>query len=217
MQITVGRAIAGLLFTSATGVATAFTTLYWYYLMQRVGLLLVLPVAAFIALQIFLIVRLQKSASPAVQAFGRGFGTAMMYLALFEGLIFTVLVIWVVSIAFGYDQPSSRAAYATDFILGAGYLSCFIYGATGLTTLAGGDGGGRRIAAGLYGLVTIAVPLALLIGWESGLTAWGRERPGALVLLGLAYFLAASVIGMWLLQGQMRGAGPDVEDKGRLP
>ncbi len=209
MKITVGRAIAGLVFTGATGVATAFTSLYWYFLMQKVGVLLVLPIGAFIALQVFFIVRLEKSADPTVKAIGRAFGTAMMYLALFEGLVFTVLVIWAVSLLFGYDQPASRAAYVGDFILGTGYLSCFIYGATGLGALTAAESIGRRIAGGLYSLVAIGLPLALLIGWESTVDAWAREWPGALILIALAYFMAGSFLGMWLLLGELRSSGPD--------
>ena len=217
MTITVGRAIAGLFFAAATGVVTAYATLYWYALMQTLGLLLVVPVGLVVAGQIFLIVRLENSADPMVSAIGKGFGTAMMYLSLFEGLLFTVLVLWVVSVVFGYDRPPSRAAFAAGFILSAGYLSCFIYGATGLAAMAGASGTGQRIAGGVYALAAIGFPLALLIGWESALTAWGRARPGLLLLVGLAYLVAGSIAGMGVLLGGLRSAGPERPRAGRRP
>lgn len=215
MKITVGQAVAGLLFASATGVASVYTTLYWYYLMQMLGVLLVLPVAAFVALQVFLVLRLEGSADPLVQAIGRGFGAALMYLALFEALVFTVLVIWAISLLFGDDPPASRAAFTADFVLAAGYLSCFIYGGTGLTVLIGEDKLGQRIAGALYALVTIGVPVTLLIGWETALTAWARANPGDLLLYGLAYLLAGSVVGMWMFVGRIAPSGAAATRKGR--
>ncbi len=199
MAVSASRAVWGVVFSGATGVVTAFTALYWNALLQQAGLLMVLPIALFVAGQIFLIARMQKSANPAVRAAGAVLGTAMQHLALFEGLVFTTLVFWALARIFGYSLPDTWPGYATEFALGSLWFSLFVFGGTGGTALLGGVRGAKRVAAILYTLVALAVPLAVAFVFAETVRAYGAAHPAALLTAAILYHFAASVAGMELL------------------
>ena len=129
----------------------------------------------------------------------------------------------VVSVSFGFgpDAPQSRAEFLAYFLIGAGYLSAFIMGATGFAIMTAG-GALTRLVAALYAIVTIGLPVGLLILAEPDLRAFAAARPGAFALIVVAYLLATSTAGMALLLhggiGPTKGDGKGMAGpKGRLP
>lgn len=201
------RFALGALAIGAPG-AFGFVTLnYFYVVMTQVALLLVPIVGLFVAAEILLLVWLGKHGNPRVAAAGKVIGNVLVYTLLFQGIFFTTVVLWAVSIGFGFgpDGPQSRAAFLGDFLIGAGYLSAFILGATGLTALMT-EGILRKLLAALYATVTIGLPVALLIFAEAEMRAIALSRPGVFALSVVTYLMAASVAGMALLLPD--GPGP---------
>lgn len=186
------RAFWHLVFVGATGVPTYMTVHYYYELQTQIGLLLVLPIGVFLALQVTAILWLQRQENPTLAFIGRTFGTTMQYLALFEGLVLTVLVFYVLG---GGDTSGDRAQFYADLVIGSLWLSMFIYGATGLAPIVSYRWFGRLMGT-LYTFVAIVPPFWLTMFHEQAILAFAAQRPGILVLLALSYFVAMSIVGM---------------------
>lgn len=206
------RAFWHLVFVGLTGVPTFMTTYYYYQLLTQIGLLLVLPIGAFIAGQIWLILWLRKQDNPTLAAIGRAFGVAFQYLALFQALMLTVFVFYVLG---GGETAGGRNAFLADFVIGSLYLSVFIYGATGLALFFGPDNFGPRIAGSVYAAIAIGPPLWLSLAEEPAIREAAASQPGVLVLAILGYYLVMSVLGMWLLVGH--GSGPSGDPGPAVP
>lgn len=196
-----------MVFVGAVGVPTFLTTYYYHQLLTQIGLLLVIPIGFFIAGQIALLLWLSKHPNPMLRAAGQAAGTVFQYLALFQGLILTVLVFYVLGGgATSGGAGGGRGAFAADFVIGATWLSMFIYGATGVplafftTRLAG------KIAGGLYLFTALAPPFWLVLFEEDTIRAYAAANAGSLLLMALAYYMAMSVIGMWLMVGPLSDA-----------
>lgn len=210
------RLLIGSLAIGTTGYFGYVTLNYFYFLMQQLALLFVPIIGLFVAAEIILITRLEKHRSPTVARIGKILGGAITYTFLFQGILFTTIVLWAVSVGFGFggDGPADRAEFLGDFLIGAGYLSAFILGATGLTVLFSGTVP-ARIAGAFYAIVTIAIPVGCLAFAEADMKALAASRPGAFAAAVIVYLLAASAVGMALLVHGM-GVGPSKPNKTRL-
>lgn len=189
-----------MVFVGFTGVPTFMTTYYFYQLQTQLGMVLVIPIAAFVAAQIFLLVWLGKHPNPTVRAIGEAAGAVFMYLALFQGLMLTVLVFYLLG---GGETSSGPGGFYADFVIGTTYLSMFIYGATGATMVIGAERWLTRLVSLAYTLIALVPPFWLVFFREAELRAFAAADPGGLVLIALAYYVAMSVIGMWLFTGPL--------------
>ncbi len=191
-------------FVGAVGVPTFMTTYYYYQLLTQIGLLLVIPIGFFLAGQILLIIWLMKHSNPILRTAGEAAGGVMQYLALFEGLILTVLVFYVLG---GGETTGGPGGFAADFVIGTTYLSMFIYGATGAPLAFACERWAGRIASGLYGFVALVPPFWLVFFKEDLIRSIAATHAGSLLLAALVYYMVMSVIGMWLIVGPLTGFG----------
>jgi len=192
------RAFWHVVFVGAVGVPTFMTTYYYHQLLTQLGLLLVLPIAVFLAGQVFLMVWLGKHSNPTIRSAGRAFGTVLMYLALFEALLLIVLVFYVLG---GGTTTGGPGGFAADFVIGATYLSMFVYGATGFAPAMGADTLTGKLMGCSYCLVALVPPFWLVFFQEAALRGFAASRPGTLLMLALAYYAVMSVNGMGLMTG----------------
>lgn len=207
------RAFWHVVFVGVTGVPLFMTTYYYYQLLTQLGLLLVAPIGVFLTGQIFFMIWLGKHPNPAVRTAGRAFGTVVMYLALFEALLLTVLVFYVLG---GGETTGGPGGFAADFVIGATYLSMFVFGATGLAPAIGSDTFAGKLVGWSYLLVALVPPFWLVFSQEAAVRAFAATRPGTLLMLALAYYAAMSVLGMGLIAGWAPAhPGGHPGDKGR--
>ncbi len=196
------RAFWHMVFVSATGVPTFMTTYYYYQLLTQIGLLMAVPIGFFLTGQFCLGFWLLKHPNPTLRTAGKAFESVLMYLALFEGLILTVLVFYLL----GGETTGGPAAFAADFVIGATYLSMFVYGAFGLPLAFFSERVLGKLAGGLYGFVVLVPPFWLVFFKEDLIRAIAATHSGSLLLGALAYYMAMSVIGMWLFVGPLTDA-----------
>ena len=104
------RLLIGSLAIGSTGYFGYVVLNYFYFLMQQLALLFVPLVGLFVAAEIFLIVRLEKHGNPAVARIGKIIGARSTYTLLFQGILFTTVVLWAVSISFGFAATVRRHA-----------------------------------------------------------------------------------------------------------
>ena len=203
------RAFWHVVFVGAVGVPTFMTTYYYHQLLTQIGLLLVIPIAFFIAGQILLIVWLSKHSNPILRTAGEAAGAVTQYLALFEALILTVLVFYVLG---GGETAGGRGAFTADFVIGATYLSMFIYGAMAIPLACFSEQLWAKAAGALYGLVVLAPPFWLVFFKEDMIRAYAATNAGTLMLAALACYMALSVIGMGLFMATLPGGDADSEN-----
>ena len=204
------RAFWHMVFVSATGVPTFMTTYYYYQLLTQIGLLLAVPIGFFLTGQFCLGFWLLKHPNPTFRTAGKAFESVLMYLALFEGLILTVLVFYLL----GGETTGGPAAFAADFVIGATYLSMFIYGAVGVPNVLVAERLVGKLACYLYGFVALVPPFWLVFFQEAAIRTFVATHSGTLLLLALSYYMAMSAIGMWLMLGPMTDAKDPTTDKG---
>jgi len=161
--------IRSLLFSSigATGFYGVVLLNYTFEIIEQFALLLVIVVGFWVGGWLFLILRLQKSESAVSRSIGEALGTAMVYTALFQGILYTVLVFMVIGYTVGgAELPENRAIFVQDFLFGAGYLSAMIFGAAGATVIFTYYRTRTRLLAAAYATIGVVVPIvAILTGW----------------------------------------------------
>ena len=191
-----------MVFVGAVGVPTFMTTYYYYELLTQIGLLLVIPIAFFLAGQVALILWLLNHRNPVLRTAGEAFGAVTQYLGLFEGLILTVLVFYLLG---GAESTSGPGGFTADFIIGTTYLSMFIYGAVGLPLAFWSERLVGKLAAAVYAFIALVPPFWLVFFEEKTIRAHAATDAGGLLLAALAFYMAMSVIGMWLFIGPLTG------------
>lgn len=199
----VGSLVTSFLAVAAIGSGSAFATLMpvtWYRLQTDLGLALCVPFAGVVAAELFFLSKLTKDPNPRVRKLGRGLTTAFQYTALFQGLVMTATVIWMIAIVAGNATAPTSENFAEDFVIGVGYVSCFVYGATGLTVLTGASRALHRWAGTLFALATIALPIVATTAYGDELREACAENPNAALAVTLGYFLIASIAGMGLME-----------------
>ncbi len=168
--------------------------------MKEMAMLIVLPIGAFVAGVLSLISWLTKRESPFLKSMGEALGTGFTYTAIFQGLMFTTLVFWALGTTTGFgDIPESKARFLFDFAFGSGYLSVFVMGASGLTILFTFTNKLKRVFGALYAIITVALPLGILIFYKDAMAVLSEERPLALIVVMVLYYLAASIAAMAVL------------------
>jgi hypothetical protein len=202
------RLILSVFALGGTGLFGFVNLHYFYVFMAQMGLLFVPVIGVFVGAEIFLILWLQKHKNPAVARAGGYIGDALAYTALFQGVLFTTLVLWGLSVMFGFggDAPQTRAEFLTDFMIGAGYLSAFIFGATGLTIVFAPHGGLVKLLGAFYAVATIAIPVYGLVFQADALRAAGASSAAPVALGIVVYLMIGSIAGMMLMMPT--GPGP---------
>jgi hypothetical protein len=173
----------------ATGFYGAVLLNYAFELIEQIALFLVIGVGFWVGGWLFLILRLQKSDRAAVKALGEALGGAMTYTAIFQGIIYTVLVFMVIGYTIGgADLPESRTTFIQDLLVGAGYIAAMVFGAAGATVIFTYYRPRTRLLAAVYGLVGVAMPLVVL------LTGWLRTQVIQHETLTLAGFVGFTLL-----------------------
>lgn len=161
--------IRSLLFSSigATGFYGTVLLNYSFELMQEFALLLVIPIGFWVGGWVFLILRLQRSENIVIRSLGEALGAAMTFTALFQGILYTVLVFMVVGYtAGGAELPESRTIFVQDFLFGAGYITVLVFGASGATVIFTHYRPRTRILAVIFTTIGVVIPLiALSTDW----------------------------------------------------
>ena len=182
----------------ATGFFGTVLLNYAFEILQQFALLLVIVVGFWVAGWLFAIQALQRSERAAVRVLGDVLGGAFMFTALFQGILYTVLVFMVVGYTLGGAEiPESRMVFLQDFLFGAGYLAALIFGASGATVMFTYYRWRTRLLAFVYGVIGAGVPLVtLLSGWLMDQV----ERNAALTLIAsVGFALVISALLMTLL------------------
>ena len=81
-------------------------------------------------------------------------------------------------------------------MIGVGYVSCFIYGATGLTILTFGGSAIFKLAGTLYAVVALVGPALAGTLYGDDVRQLCADEPNQAFAATLSYFLVMSVVGM---------------------
>lgn len=194
-------AFAVLAFSGGTFVST-FMPVTWYRIQTQFGLELTIPFGIAVAIQLFTLRKLDRHPDPRVRRLGRVLSTVFQYTALFQGLLMTSTILWIGAVFAGWDTLPTSESFPEDFVIGVGYVSCFIYGAVGGTALTGATNTGQRLLALAYFLIALAGPIVAFTAFGDEVQAYCDDEPVLAITAALVYFLIASVAGMAMMEQQ---------------
>ncbi len=180
--------------TSGAGGATYLSRQYSSYFMEQIGLGLVIGLGLWVGVNVALIVTLRNDERPWRKELGEIWGEAFFYAALLQAIVFVGLIFMAMSVMTGSASLPDSSTLTLDMFVGAGYLSCFVFGATALYCATMSDTSAPRLLGGILSLITIGLALYMLLLHRGALETFQGNHQFAFVWLGIAYLGVFSAV-----------------------
>ncbi len=186
----------------ASGFYAALLLNHALELLTQFALLLVVAIGLWVFAWLLVIQRLQASKHPLLKRLGELLGAGFVYTAIFQGLIYSVLVFWVIGTLTGQGElPEHQVQVLQEFILASGYLSMLFFGGTGATICCLYHRPHKKGLGLFLALLGLGLPPSLFFAFTRSWPDWVQTAPQASLFWVLSYYMLFSILSMSVLAG----------------